>query len=156
MQFFVVLLIALGWAGWLWAWGRNQLIERNGLGLPPSPLGPPTTSRFGVPQNPTDARQRRRQVLAGLALGLITSVVLARAWAPLWALAVGCAFLLGWFAVAVYQVESGSPERPIGQSLAERFGPVVDDEVPSRSPTPEPVSGTGSKVDLETVFERSA
>ena len=129
MLFFIVVVIALGWAGWLWSWGRDRYVSTPGLGLPPNPFGPTPTSRFGAPQSRSHARRRRREVLGSLVVGVLISFLLSQAWALLWAVTVVGAFLLGWYAVAVYQLENGG-DRSIGASFQDRFGPVLDDADP--------------------------
>ena len=81
----IVILIVLGWAGVLFAWTRDRLAgaaDRRPLGMsqtmvrPDGPLAPPRSARM--------ARRRRREVLAALALAVLCSFILARAWSALW------------------------------------------------------------------------
>lgn len=130
MTFLVFLLIALGWVGWLWAWGRDRMLG-GGPSLhmpslqtgPRGPLAPPRTAAM--------ARRRRREVLAALGLLVVSTFVLARAWSAMWAVhvLVDVAFLAYLWAVC-------SIERPDLLQSRPSFGPVVD-HAPAR-PAPGP------------------
>ena len=61
MLFLTVLVIALGWAGWFWAWGRDRYVSGSNLGLPPNPFAAAPTSPWSAPNNRAGARLRRRQ-----------------------------------------------------------------------------------------------
>ncbi len=138
MLFLVVLLIALGWAGWLWAWGRDRYVSGSSLGLPPNPFAAAPTSRLAAPNDRIGARRRRREILGTLAVVALISLVLARAWTPMWAVtAVSVVALLsyGW---AVYRLEAGGA-RPAMDSLQQRFGPVPEADSPQRTQRPAPI-----------------
>ncbi len=127
------ILIALGWAGVLWAWARERVATGSlaaGSSFP-SLAGPRPDGPLAPPRNARMARRRRREVLATLAVLALSTFVLARAWSALWMLhllvdASLIAFL--WAVVTLERPELGS--RP-------RLGPVVD-VVPPRRPGPRP------------------
>lgn len=126
MLFLIVLFIALGWAGWLWAWGRDRYTSVSGLGLPPSPFAAPPASRLSAPRNQNGARQRRREVLGSAVVAFFLCLLLARSWAPMWLPTVGSLAFLVWYGAAVYRIEVGNGESVV-PSLQQRFGPVLED-----------------------------
>ena len=136
--FFVVLVIALGWAGWLWAWGRDRYVSGD-LGLPPNPFAAAPTSRLAAPNTQSKARQRRREVLGTLAVVTLLSILLARAWSLMYVIAFAslCASLS--YAWAVYRLEVDGTG-PTIESMQRRFGPVVETEGPAPSPSPQPLA----------------
>ena len=129
MLFLVVLVIALGWAGWIWAWGRDRYTASGGLGLPPSPFAVAPASRLSSPRDSAGARMRRRQVLGSAGVGLLLAFLIARAWSPMWVPTIGIAAFLGWYGLAVYRIETGNTG-PAVKTIQQRFGPVIDDQAP--------------------------
>ncbi len=139
MLFFVILIIALGWAGWFWAWGRDRYVSQSGLGLPPSPFGPQPHGPLGTPRTLGRARRRRREVLAALVTGIVLSYLIARSWSPMWVATLGLIIATGLYGRAVYLLEN--PEtRGRGElaTLRSRLAPVVDDERAMSRPGPAP------------------
>jgi len=127
MLFLVILMIALGWAGWLWSWGRGRYVSNAGLGLPGNPLAPRPMTALSLPRTANMARRRRREVLGALALLVLLTFLLARAWSFLWTLQVvaDVSFLAyGWAVLSI--------ERPSAVSREERavlrssLQPVLD------------------------------
>lgn len=141
MLYLVILVIALGWAGWFWSWGRDRFVSNTGLGLPPSPLAPRPPSALAPPRNATMARRRRREVLGALALAALLSFLLARAWSPVWAMHLLIDVALAGYSWAVYRIECGPvPERPSfslqsGAPMG-RLQPVLDGGGPRAQPGP--------------------
>lgn len=138
MLFLTVLFIALGWAGWLWAWGRDRYIAGSGLGLPPSPFAPAPSSRLAAPIDRRSARRRRREVLVTAGVMTLLSLLLARAWSPLWVVTMMSFAFLIWYGWAVYRLENGGSTELTFDAVQARFGPVVDlDRAPvSAGPAP--------------------
>lgn len=142
MTFLVFLLIALGWVGWIWAWSRDRMLG-GGPSLhmpslqagPRGPLAPPRTAAM--------ARRRRREVLGALALLVVSTFALARAWSALWVL-----HLLVDVAFVAYLWAVCSIERPDLLQSRPSFGPVVEPSAPR--PTPGPVR---SEVDDDSSVE---
>lgn len=132
MLFFVVLAIGLGWAGWVWAWGRDRYVSQSGLGYAPNPFAAPAPSFLGSPLTNADARRRRREVLAGLGSLWIVSFLIARAWGPMWVVTVAITIAAIAYAIAVYRLEAPEASQPI--SFQQRFAPVPDPSVTRLSP----------------------
>ena len=130
MLFLVVILIALGWAGWLWAWGRDRYVAGD-LGLPPNPFISPPASRLAAPNSWSGARQRRREVLGTLALCCVLGAVLAQAWSPMWVFTVASLGLLLWYGWAVYRLEVGGTDAA-RESIQKRFAPVPESDPTKR------------------------
>jgi len=127
MLFLVVLVIALGWAGWFWAWGRDRYTAGTSMGLPPSPFNAPPASSLGPPRNAVSARRRRREVLGTVSAGVLVSFLLSLAWTPMWFLTLSLFAFLCWYALAVYRLENGTETSTV-RSLQNRFGPVLDED----------------------------
>lgn len=127
MLFVVILVIALGWAGWFWSWGRNRYVSNAGLGLLPNPLAPRPMTALSPPRTATMARRRRREVLGALALLVMLTFLLARAWSLLWTLQVlvDVSFLAyGW---AVLSIERpGTDSRDERAVMRPSLQPVLD------------------------------
>lgn len=146
MTFLVFLLIALGWVGWLWAWGRDRMIGGGSPSLhmpslqagPRGPLAPPRTAAM--------AHRRRREVLAALGLLVLSTFVLARAWSPMWAL-----HLLVDVAFVAYLWAVCSIERPDLLRSRPSFGPVVEADVPRPIPGPSRMVVESDEADDEMV-----
>ncbi len=146
MTFLVFLLIALGWVGWLWAWGRDRMVGGGGPNLhmpslqagPRGPLAPPRTAAM--------AHRRRREVLAALALLALSTFVLARAWSPLWAV-----HLLVDVALVAYLWAVCSIERPDLLQARPSFGPVVEPAAPRATPGPSARVVESDEVDDEMI-----
>ncbi len=127
MLYFVVLVIALGWAGWFWSWSRDRFLSNSGLGLPPSPLAPRPPSAFAPPRNAAMARRRRREVLGALALAALLTFLVARAWSPMWLMHVLIDFALLGYGWAVLNFERGPrPARADTGFMRPRLQPVMD------------------------------
>ncbi len=121
MLFLVILVIALGWAGWVWAWSRDRFISGSGIGLPGGALSGRPPSALAAPRTPTMARKRRREVLAALVVAALFTLLLARSWSVLWAvhLLVDVALIAyGW---AVFTLESNGAPRNVPQ----QSGPLL-------------------------------
>ena len=131
MLLLVILIIALGWAGWFWSWGRDRYVSNSGVGLPPSPLATrPMTAPMTVlspPRTATMAKRRRREVLGALATLALLTFLLARGWSILWPLqlAVDLSFLAyGW---AVLSIERPAALSAEGRALVRpSLQPVLD------------------------------
>lgn len=136
MLFFVILIIALGWAGWFWAWGRDRYVSKSGLGLPPSPFGPQPQSPLGAPRTSVRARRRRREVLAALATGVLLSFLIARNWSPMWLVTIGLLGALVAYGRAVYLFENPEARDGIETPFRARLGPVMDDQRVMSRPGP--------------------
>jgi len=108
MLFLVILVIALGWAGWAWAWGRDRYISGAGIGLPTSPISGRHPSALGAPRTPGMARKRRREVLFALAFAALLTLLLARAWSAMWVLHLLVDVALIAYGWAVYTLESAA------------------------------------------------
>ncbi len=82
------------------------------------PVGP-----LAPPRNPQMAHRRRREVLVGLALAAVTTLVLARAWGLLWPVHLLIDVALIGYAYAVW-----THERPVGADVrpSVSLGPVLD------------------------------
>ena len=81
----IFILIALGWAGVVFAWARDRVGTDTGrlpLGAPRPSLRP--EGPFAPPRTARMARRRRREVLVALVVGVVCSFLLARAWSALW------------------------------------------------------------------------
>ena len=137
MLFLTVLVIALGWAGWFWAWGRDRYVSGSNLGLPPNPFAAAPTSPWSAPNNRARARLRRRQVIGTLVAFTLFGFVMARAWAPMWVPTVASLGFLVWYGWAVYRLENEG-SGPTLESVQQRFGPVpdVDASRPVEAPAP--------------------
>lgn len=153
MLFLTVLVIALGWAGWLWAWGRDRYVSGSSLGVP-NPFAHAPVSRLAAPHDQVGARQRRREVLGTLVVTTLLSFLIARAWAPMWVVAAMSFFALLGYGWAFYQLENGGAGTAIG-SLQQRFGPV-----PETGPAPEigpaPEAGPARQLQTTDHYDRSA
>lgn len=139
MLFLVILVIALGWAGWVWAWGRDRMVSNAGFGLPGSPMGARSTSPLAAPRNPTMARKRRREVLVALAVAALFSLLIARSWSAFWVAHLLIDGALIAYAWAVYSMEANVPRSPQGAPSplmrAPRFSlqPVMDERTQFQS-----------------------
>ena len=109
MLFLVVLIIALGWAGWIWAWGRDRFMSNRGFGIAPGPLSGRSASAFGAPRTASMARKRRREVLVALGVSAVLTLLLARGWSALWILHIAIDLALIAYGWAVYNIEQGHP-----------------------------------------------
>lgn len=109
MLFLAILILALGWAGWLWAWGRDRVATNHGFAL--SPLGGRSGGRWAMPRSAAMARTRRRDVLVGLFVAAMVSFVFARSWSVLWVAHGLIDVMLLGYAVAVLSVEQRSVHR---------------------------------------------
>ena len=134
MLFLVILVIALGWAGWAWAWGRDRYISGAGMGLPVSPISGRPPSALGAPRTPGMARKRRREVLAALVVAALLTLLLARAWSVIWALHLLVDIALITYGWAVYTLESGAgpraaakPTGPLLRTPRLSLQPIVDE-----------------------------
>lgn len=130
MLFLVILVIALGWAGWFWSWGRDRYVSNTGVGLPPNPFAPRSPSALAPPRTPQMARRRRREVLGVLALVALLTFLLARAWSLMWTVQVlaDVAFLAyGWAVLTLERPrlsnDSGAVARPSLQPVLDGMGP---------------------------------
>ena len=101
MLFFVIAIIALGWAAFGFSWTRDRRNEKSRYGLPPSPyitqsgpLAPPRTAAM--------AQARRQQVLAALIVAAVATYFLTRLWSFMWGLHILVDVALLAFAVALY------------------------------------------------------
>lgn len=135
MLFLVILVIAIGWAGWFWAWGRDRYVSGSGVGLSVGALLPRNSSALAAPRNATMARKRRREVLAALAVLAILTFLLARSWSALWAIHLVVDIGLVVYAWAVYSIENG-PARalsltssPLMTNPRMAFQPILDDSL---------------------------
>lgn len=109
MLFLAILILALGWAGWLWAWGRDRVAANHGFA--PSPLVGRSSGRWAMPRSAAMARTRRRDVLVGLCIAAMVSFVFAQSWSVLWvAHGLVDVMLLG-YAIAVLSIEQRSMPR---------------------------------------------
>ena len=147
MLFLVILIIALGWAGWFWSWGRDRMLSNNGLGIVPNPFAPRPVSPLSAPRTASMARRRRREVLGALALAALVSFLLARAWSLLWTLHVLVDLALIAYAAAVYALERANVE-PLGSRISmvpavaraaqvrHRLQPVLDSSESTNRPGP--------------------
>lgn len=142
MLFLVVLIIALGWAGWFWSWGRDRFMSNSGLGGLPDPFAARAPSVLAPPRTAAMARRRRREVLGALGLCALLTFLLARSWSPMWTLhlAIDVALLAyGW---AVYSLERPAAavtafgERPMAPARRSRLQPVLDGAVERDQPGP--------------------
>lgn len=125
MLFLAILVLALGWAGWVWAWARDRASSSYGLAIP---FGARPTSRWGMPQSPAMARTRRRDVLIVLAGVAIVTFVCARSWSLLWALHGLADIAFVAYAVAAFGVEQRArPKGPLLASPRLSLQPIVDD-----------------------------
>lgn len=138
MLFLVILVIAIGWAGWFWAWGRDRYISGSGSGLPVGARLPRNSSVLATPRTASMARQRRREVLVALTVLAGLTFVLARAWSALWAVHLIVDVGLVVFAWAVYSIENVRPRTldrtpsPLVTSPRMAFQPIVDDSFVSQ------------------------
>ena len=136
MLFLVVLVIALGWAGWFWSWGRDRFVSNSGLGLPPSPFAPRPISPLSPPRTAAMARRRRREVLGALCLMALMSFLIARAWTPFWTvqLLIDLALLTyGWAVLTIERPQPGEESRTVTRP---RLQPVLDGAGPRNQPGP--------------------
>jgi hypothetical protein len=136
MLFLVVLVIALGWAGWFWSWGRDRFVSNSGLGLPPDPFMARAPSAFAPPRTPAMARRHRREVLGALGLCALLTVMLARTWSPMWSLHVMTDLALVVYAWAVYSLERPRLGNEPGPVARRRLQPVLDGVGPRHQPGP--------------------
>jgi hypothetical protein len=147
MLFLVVLIIALGWAGWFWSWGRDRFVSNNGLGLSPNPFAPRPASPLSAPRTASMARRRRREVLGALALAALLSFLLARAWSLLWTVHIAVDLALIAYAAAVFMherpsvqsLDTNSSVSPLATRAIEvrrRLHPVLDPSVSANRPGP--------------------
>lgn len=124
MLFLAVLVIALGWAGWIWAWGRDRFLSNRGFGPVSGTLGGRPSSAFSTPRTMSMARKRRRDVLIALAIAALLTLLLARAWSVLW-----IAHLLIDAAIVVY----GLAVRAVTQKTTSRTHGFAPQPHPSSS-----------------------
>lgn len=138
MLFLVVLVIALGWAGWFWSWGRDRFVSNAGLGLPPNPYAPLPVSALAPPRNAAMARRRRREVLGTLGLLALLTLLVARVWSPAWVVNVPVVLAFAGYACAVYSIER-APHN-VREPVDARMGvqPVLDSTGPRNQPAPGP------------------
>lgn len=136
MLFLVILVIALGWAGFFWSWGRDRFVSNAGLGYPPNPFAPAPVSALAPPRTAAMARRRRREVLGALGLLALLTFLIARSWAPMWVINVPVVLAFAGYGWAVYSIERGPREvnEPIAARL--RLQPVLDSAGPRHQPGP--------------------
>lgn len=130
MIFLIVVFIVLGWAGWVWAWGRDryQATGVNSLTMGTGGFGTPAPTALSAPRTARAARRRRRQVLASLVGALVISLLISLSWTPWWFVTILLAATLAVYARAVLQLErpvTGAEQLP---PLRARLAPVVDGE----------------------------
>ena len=114
MLFLAVLIIALGWAGLFWSWGRGRFVSNSGFDLHSNLFAPRSTSPLAPPRTAVMARRRRREVLGALGLMALITLLVARAWTPFWTVQV-----LVDLALLVYGWAVLTLERPrLGQESA--------------------------------------
>ncbi len=127
MLFLAILVLALGWAGWLWAWGRDRVAANYGFSM--GAVGRGSGGRWGMPRTSTMAHQRRRDLLFALGGLAVASFVGAQTWSALWLLhgIIDCLFLA--YAVAVVGVERSSQSTllasPMVMSTAPQISPLM-------------------------------
>ncbi len=110
MLFLAILVLALGWAGWLWAWGRDRVAANHGFA--PIPLGGRSSGRWAMPRSAAMSRTRRRDVLVGLCIAAMVSFVFARSWSMLWVAHGLIDVLLLCYGIAVVSIEQRSMQSP--------------------------------------------
>lgn len=131
MLFLAILVLALGWAGWLWAWGRDRVASNYGLSS--RAIGSVSHSRWATPRSASDARTRRRDVVVGLLVGALVSFVLAKSWSALWVLHGAFDIGLVSYGFAVLRLEQrlpspiGAPASPLLTAPRMTLQPLLDD-----------------------------
>jgi hypothetical protein len=136
MLFIVVLVIALGWAGWFWSWGRDRFVSNSGLSLAPNPFAPRPVSPLSPPRTAAMARRRRREVLGALALLALMTLLIARVWTPFWTVQILIDVALvtyGWAVLNLERPPQGQPSRTVARP---RLQPVLDGAGPRHQPGP--------------------
>lgn len=133
----VILIIALGWAGFALTWGRDRMRSNNDFRLPPDPYAVRRSSFIDVPRSEEAARVRRQQVLTGLIIAAILTFLMTRLWSIMWGLHLVVDVALISFAVAWYLRSSGA--RLVGASSSRPRGfnqPVPLAATESAGPVP--------------------
>jgi hypothetical protein len=136
MLFLVVLIIALGWAGLFWSWGRGRFVSNSGFDLHSNPFAPRSTSPLAPPRTAVMARRRRREVLGALGLMALITLLVARAWTPFWTMQVLVDLALLVYGWAVLTLERPRLGQESGMVTRPRPQPVLSGSRSRHQPGP--------------------
>ncbi len=108
MLFFVIAIIALGWAVFGLSWSRERMNAKARYGLPPSPYVT-RTGPLSPPRTAAMAQMRRQQVLAALVVAAVGTYFLTRLWSVMWGLHILVDVALVGYGIALY-MRSQNPQ----------------------------------------------
>ncbi len=135
MLLLVIVIIALGWAGFAITWGRDRVRSTTGGGLMPDPYATHQSSLFDVPRTEEMARTRRQQVFAGLVVAAVLTYVMTRLWSVMWGVHLLVDVALIVFAVAWYLRSANGSLSVLGVAGPAGFNqPVTYDSIDDAAP----------------------